>query len=59
MMAQSYIKFIIRLFINFRAFSGCFVFSGCLVLLLSCYLLGSCLNSVFGCVTLYFNSLIL
>lgn len=37
MMAQSYIKFIIRLFINFRAFSGCFVFSGCLVLLLSCF----------------------
>ena len=52
MMAQSYIKFIIRLFINFQAVLGCFVFSGCLVLLLSCYLLGSCLNSVFGCVTL-------
>lgn len=27
MMAQSYIKFIIRLFINFQAVLGCFVFS--------------------------------
>lgn len=59
MTAQIYIKFIICLFINFQAVSGCFVFSGCLVLLLLCLFLGCPLNSVFACVTLYFKSLIL